>query len=100
MNVKRAAWSMLSTHSRHVLQFASPSSAMHTIVAQSDKAVLQGKIDMMLQSVLLSGLRDTFWAKPMEPQSVISPAKPSYVPSKPKPMSWDGSECLWVICES
>lgn len=29
-----------------------------------------------------------YWAKPMEPQSVISPAKPNYAPSKPKPMTW------------
>lgn len=42
----------------------------------------------MLQCVPLSGLWATLWAKPMEPQSVISPAKPSYAPSEPKPMRW------------
>lgn len=54
------------------------------IVSQSGNAALQWKIHMMWPSVSFSGL----WAKAMEPQPVIFPAKPNYALSWPKPMGW------------
>lgn len=78
-----------SLQSHHLLLFliCSALSDLRSTLAWQQK-LSERKIDMMLLSIPFSGLLAALRAKPMEPQPVISPTKPSYAPSKPKPMSW------------